>query len=139
MSTLKMLYENPSFDMSNEMQSGLPLLNRTSAECNTDPAVILDCYPMLRCGSSSYNHEMRHYIDQTVAKCKPDADKFYFSMLLTPTKVLGFQTAHSGIKVSAQDINLMLNFVRQHDSRLRKKAPCFFPLCVPSISSSYKL
>lgn len=32
-----------------------------------------------------------------------------------------------------------MNFVSEHDSRLRKRAPCFFSLCIPSITSSYKL
>ena len=31
-----------------------------------------------------------------------------------------------------------MNFVREHDNRLLKRAPCFFNLCVPCISDEYK-
>ena len=32
-----------------------------------------------------------------------------------------------------------MNFVRLHDGRLTKRAPCFFQLCVPSVSEEYKM
>ena len=37
------------------------------------------------------------------------------------------------------DINLLVNFTREHDHRLIKRAPCFFNLCIPSITTEYKL
>lgn len=34
---------------------------------------------------------------------------------------------------------MLMNFVREHDNRLLKRAPCFFNLCVPSITEEYKI
>lgn len=34
---------------------------------------------------------------------------------------------------------MLMNFVREHDNRLLKRAPCFFNLCVPCISEEYKI
>lgn len=39
----------------------------------------------------------------------------------------------------SRDINNLLNFITEHDSRLRKRAPCFFSLCLPSITEEYKI
>lgn len=43
-----MIYQNPSFDMSNEMLTGLPLLKRLSHTVNNTPATFLDMYMPLR-------------------------------------------------------------------------------------------
>ena len=32
-----------------------------------------------------------------------------------------------------------MNFIKEHDNRLLKRAPCFFNLCIPSITEEYKL
>lgn len=32
-----------------------------------------------------------------------------------------------------------MNFMTEHDARLKKRAPCFFSLCLPSITQEYKL
>lgn len=32
-----------------------------------------------------------------------------------------------------------MNFVREHEGRLIKRAPCFFNLCVPCITEEYKI
>jgi hypothetical protein len=32
-----------------------------------------------------------------------------------------------------------MNFMAEHDLRLRKRAPCFFSLCMPCITKAYKL
>lgn len=37
------------------------------------------------------------------------------------------------------DINMLVNFMKEHDHRLLKRAPCFFNLCVPCITEEYKL
>jgi hypothetical protein len=34
---------------------------------------------------------------------------------------------------------MLMNFVREHNNRLLKRAPCFFNLCVPSITEDYKI
>jgi len=38
-----------------------------------------------------------------------------------------------------KDISMLVNFVKEHDNRLLKRAPCFFNLCVPSITEEYKI
>jgi hypothetical protein len=39
----------------------------------------------------------------------------------------------------SRDINILMNFMTEHDTRLKKRAPCFFSLCLPSITQEYKL
>ena len=34
---------------------------------------------------------------------------------------------------------MLMNFVREHDQRLLKRAPCVFNLCVPSITEEQKI
>lgn len=34
---------------------------------------------------------------------------------------------------------MLMNFIKEHDNRLLKRAPCFFSLCIPSITEEYKL
>lgn len=43
------------------------------------------------------------------------------------------------MRTNGLDIAVLLNFVSEHDSRLVKRAPCFFSLCLPSITEEYKI
>ena len=71
--------------------------------------------------------------------CAPAPELYYFGLLFTGSKVAGIFKASDSFEVSAHDIQLLIGFVREHESRLKKRAPCFFSLCIPSISPNYKL
>ena len=37
------------------------------------------------------------------------------------------------------DIAVIMTFLTEHENRLKKRAPCFFNMCVPSLSENYKM
>jgi hypothetical protein len=37
------------------------------------------------------------------------------------------------------DVNVVLNFVRAHESNLLKRAPCFVNMCMPGLTEDYKM
>jgi hypothetical protein len=62
-----MLTQDPSFDLMNELWSGLPLLRIASNSVNLTPATILNMYMPLRLGSG---REIKETLDFTLQKFK---------------------------------------------------------------------
>lgn len=130
-----MLSDNPSFDIQTEVSTGRALLNKSCLELSTDPGVILGCYPLVRATSL----EMRQSLESGFENCAPPPEQYYFGIVLTGTKVAGIFKSSNAFDISAWDVHLLSGFVRKHESSLLKKAPCFFSLCIPSISPNYKM
>lgn len=42
-------------------------------------------------------------------------------------------------KVKPADINLLVNFMTEHSKRLKKRAPCFFSMCMPGLTEDFKM
>ena len=40
---------------------------------------------------------------------------------------------------SFADVNLLINFMTEHSKRLKKRAPCFFSICIPGLTEEFKM
>jgi hypothetical protein len=47
--------------------------------------------------------------------------------------------SNSKVQVRAADIAVVMTFLTEHEARLKKRAPCFFNMCVPSLTENYKM
>ena len=71
---------------------------------------------------------------------KPPQDTYYFGLLVADRSVVAvFKPGRSSTIVTPADINVLLNFLAEHNSKLRRRAPCFFNVCVPGLSEGFKM
>ena len=129
-----MLVQNPSFDLMNEMWTGLPLLRRLTAYVDKSLQTFLNMYLPLRMDKQTQEH-----VDFVISKTKPQAGTFYFGILLARNTVVAIFRTSNKILVQPADVNLVLNFVTAHSANLQKRAPCFVNMCLPGLTEDYKM
>ena len=79
------------------------------------------------------------HVEFAVKTSKPSADSYYFGILVANQTIVGIFKAKPSIVVRPADIIVLLTFLTEHETRLKKRAPCFFNMCVPSLTESYKM
>lgn len=70
---------------------------------------------------------------------RPPAESFYFGLIVANQTVVGIFKSKPSITVRPADIIVLLTFLTEHAGRLKKRAPCFFNMCVPSLTENYKM
>ena len=70
---------------------------------------------------------------------KPPPNTFYFGLIVANHTVVGIFKSKPSINVRPADIIVLLTFLTEHAERLKKRAPCFFNMCVPSLTENYKM
>ena len=131
---IKMLNDNPSFDLMQEMWNGLPLLKRMSRGVNKSIGSVLQMYQPLRMDKATADH-----IEFAVKTSKPSGNSFYFGLLVANQTIVGIFKSKQSIVVRPADVIVLLTFLTEHEKRLQKRAPCFFNMCVPSLTELYKM
>jgi hypothetical protein len=131
---MKMLINNPSFDLMQEMWNGLPLLRRMSYGVNKSMATVLQMFQPLRMDKPISDH-----IEFALKITKPTPDSYYFGLLVANSTVVGIFKSKPTVIVRPADIAVIMTFLTEHENRLKKRAPCFFNMCVPSMSENYKM
>lgn len=67
------------------------------------------------------------------------ANTYYFGILVANHTVVCIFKSKPSITVRPADIIVLLTFLTEHSDRLKKRAPCFFNMCVPSLTENYKM
>lgn len=70
---------------------------------------------------------------------KPTPDSYYFGLLVANSTVVGIFKSKPSVEIKPADIAVIMTFLTEHENRLKKRAPCFFNMCVPSLSENYKM
>ena len=78
-------------------------------------------------------------VEQAVKLNKPmPLDCFYFGILFANSTVVSIFRSKSTTIVRPADIIVLQTFLIEHDLRLKKRAPCFFNMCIPGLSETQK-
>lgn len=79
-------------------------------------------------------------VEQALKLNKPmPLDCFYFGILFVNSTVVQIFRSKSTTIVRPADIIVLQTFLIEHDLRLKKRAPCFFNMCIPGLTESYKM
>ena len=131
---IEMLKINPSFDLMGEMYNGLPLVRRMAAGTNKSATTFLNMYQPLK-----MTKQVEDSVGWVLQRNKPPAETFFFGVLMASSTVVGVFRASQRTKVAPADINLLVNFMTEHSRRLKKRAPCFFSICMPGLTEEFKM
>ena len=78
-------------------------------------------------------------VDFVIQRNKPAPENFFFGLLLAETTVVSIFKSSQRTIVQPADINLLINFMTEHSRRLKKRAPCFFSICIPGLTEEFKM
>ena len=131
---IEMLKMNPSFDLMGEMYNGLPLVRRMAAGANKSMATFLNMFQPLK-----MTKQVSESVDFVIQRNKPAPENFFFGLLLAETTVVSIFKSSQRTIVQPADINLLINFMTEHSRRLKKRAPCFFSICIPGLTEEFKM
>lgn len=131
---IEMLRLNPSFDLMAEMLNGLPLVRRMSQVAGKSCATFLNMFQPLK-----RSEHVQDKLESVMQKYKPQAESFYFGLVFANFSVVAIIKSSQTMLVQPADINLLTNFMVEHSRRLKKRAPCFFSLCVPGLTEEFKM
>ena len=67
------------------------------------------------------------------------ADDFFFGLLIADQTIISVFRSSPKTYISSADINLLVNFMTEHSKRLKKRAPCFFSICIPGMTEDFKM
>ena len=131
---IEMLRMNPSFDLMGEMYTGLPLVRRMASGANKSLATFLNMFQPLK-----MTKQVADSVEFVVQRNKPAPESFYFGLLVAETTVVALFKSSQRTVVQPADINLLINFMTEHQRRLKKRAPCFFSICIPGLTEEFKM
>lgn len=83
--------------------------------------------------------QVQESVEFVLQRNKPASESFFFGLLLAETTVVAIFKSSQRTIVQPADINLLINFMTEHSKRLKKRAPCFFSICVPGLTEEFKM
>ena len=79
------------------------------------------------------------HVEFVLTKTKLPIESFYFGLLVANRTVVAVFKSNSRIEVAPADINCLIYYMTEHQSRLKKRAPCFANMCVPGLTEEFKM
>lgn len=83
--------------------------------------------------------QTKDHVEFAIKLCKPPSDQYYFGIVVANKTVVNVFKSKPSISAKPADIAVLMTFLTEHESRLKKRAPCFFNMCVPSLTEKYKM
>jgi hypothetical protein len=117
-----------------EMETGMHLLNRMAHSVYSNISTVLQMYQPLRMDKQTSDH-----VEFAIKINKPTPIKcYYFGVLIYNQTVVAIFRSRQNILVRPADIFVLMTFLTDREELLKRKAPCFFNMCIPGLSETQK-
>lgn len=110
------------------------LLNRMAHSVYSNISTVLQMYQPLRMDKQTSDH-----VEFAIKINKPTPiECYYFGVLIYNQTVVAIFRSRQNILVRPADIFVLMTFLTDREELLKRKAPCFFNMCIPGLSETQK-